>query len=198
MARGPSMLYPLAAALLRRVDWPGRAAVARHLGVHRASIQAWLDHFAHHRAIQEDGGLGVDPDRLWSVLTAHRVAAQRPETAFHTIHEPAEASRRLDDAGVPHAFCMFTAANHYAFFEPRRQHQIYLPRQAIPVARTILGAGPGDALQVFHEAVEALPALTRAGTRITDPVLTVADLRAHPEGGAHASFLESNLPRWTP
>ncbi|HVL87100.1 MAG TPA: hypothetical protein VM681_03695, partial [Candidatus Thermoplasmatota archaeon] len=48
-------------------------------------------------------------------------------------------------------------------------------------------------LQIYTESLSGLSVATRAGLPVTSPFQTVVDLRAHPEGGAHAAFLEANL-----
>lgn len=174
--------------------WPGRAAVAATLGVNRSSLHAWLNHFNHHRAIDETNGLTVDTNRLLTVLTAHRIVGQRPETLMTTPHEPPQLHARLADAGIPHVFGLFTAANQWAFFEPRRGHQLYIHQRHRAEVRRLL-RGQGHGLDLFIDSVDALPTQVRNGLPITSPLLTVADLRAHPEGGAHAHFLQENVLR---
>ncbi len=192
MARGPSLLFPLAQALWHQTQWPGRAAIATAIDANRSSLHSWFNHLHHHRVIDESNGLTVNRNRLLSVLTAHRVVGQRPESPITTSHDPAQIHGLLAEAGIAHAFGLFTAANQWAFFEPRRGYQLYVQQGDRAEVRRLL-RGNGPQLELFIENLDSLPIQQRGGIPVTKPLLSVADLRAHPEGGAHAHFLQENV-----
>lgn len=203
MADGETLFLSLGECLLRQPGWPDQAAIARAMSTSRSAIHPWVNHLLHHRALRFRGDrLEADRSRLMAVLTAHRIAAHRPEAPFRIALEPEAAHRALEGAGVPHCFAFFTAANQWAFYEPRRDLDLYVERGSLGRVREVLAPPPsrvrraGGLAHPFLERVRAIPATARSGLPVTSPLLTVLDLRAHPEGGAHAAFLEEVvLPR---
>lgn len=199
VARSSELLLPLGHALYLRPRWPSRVAIAAQLRTSPGALNPWVQYLTFHRAVREaDHGLAADPDRLLQVLTAHRVANLRPEAPLRIAMDAREAHALFEARGVPHSLAMFSAANEWAFFEPRRDVQLYVPRAALPQLRRVLasvparGAGQG-LLQAFAEDLDRLEVQRRGGLPVTSPFQTVLDLRAHPEGGAHAAFLQEKL-----
>lgn len=200
MARTSTLLMDLAEALHMRQSWASRADIAREIGTSPGAAATWLDYLEFYRVIRRGAtGLSVDVNRLISTMTAYRAANLRPERPTAISSSPDELHARLAEAGIPHVFAMFTAANRWAFFEPIRDIHVYLPRGSRsdlhatieePQAR---GRSASGELQVYTENLDALSTQQRDGYPVTSPLQTVLDLRAHPEGGAHAAFLEENL-----
>lgn len=199
MARSAELLLPLGQALFRQSRWPDRAALARAVGTSPGALAPWAQFLTFHRALRETAsGVEADFDRLLGVLTAHRMANLRPEVPLDTVLDVRGVHAALQDRSVPHAFAMFSAANEWAFFEPRRDVHVYVPRSALPELRRSLGPGPrrgggAGVLQAYVEDPVRLDVQSRTGLPVTGPFQTVVDLRAHPEGGAHAAFLQANL-----
>lgn len=198
MGRSPASFLRLGELLYFERSWPDRAAIAHRLGIHRAILSPWLNLLFYHRAIAERDGLRVDRGRLVTLLTAHRMASLRPEAPFEAAVDAEEAHRLLQAAGIPHCLGFFSAANLWSFFEPRADVHVYVPRGRVSSVRAALDQrGPRSrrpaTVQVYVEGLAGLGRAERAGAPVTSPFQTVIDLRAHPEGGAHAAFLESNL-----
>lgn len=172
------------------------------VGVPRSTFQSWLRHLRFQRALLDSPrGYRVDRARLMQVLTAHRVTQLAPAAEIPTSLGPQEISAILARERISYSLCMLSAANEWAFFEPRREMQVYVQRaQAARLARLL---PPGERLlQVFAENVQSLDRAehvkTRGAVRVTCPFLTALDCRAHPEGGAHASFVERVILKWRP
>ena len=164
------------------------------LGVSPATVYDWIKQLRFQRAIVETVAADrVDRRRLLQVYTAHRMAELFPATELDV--GAAGASATLARHGVAHALGLFSAANEWAFFESRGDLQLYVERSDVPRLRSLLPAGPRR-LQVFPERMSDLPVKQRGDLPVTGPFRTLLDLRAHPEGGAHAAFLETNLYRW--
>ena len=193
------LLPRLAESLFRGETWPSQAAIAESVGAAPGSLHPWLQALVYQRVLlSDDNGFRVDRDRLLRYFSAVRIAAMRPVRAFTTSLQPEEIHARLTEAGIAHAFGFFTAANLYAFFEPRREIQLFIApgsREAVRLASAGRNLVGDDSMRVepFEEPLSQLGILARAGLPITAPLQTVLDLRAHPEGGAHADFLEKNL-----
>lgn len=176
------------ASLLQRIDAP------------RSTAQTWLRQLRFQQAIIDGPkGTRIDRLRLLQVMSAHRLARITPLAEVPTSLGPQEISGILGDEGIGHALAMLSAANEWAFFEPRREMQVYVSRAQASRLPRILPRGERT-LQVFGENVASLQAAghvkERGNVRVTCPFLTVVDCRAHPEGGAHADFLERNVLRW--
>lgn len=200
MARASSLLIDLGEQLYRQDQWSSRAEIADAMEVHQQVITPWLNYLEFFRVTRErEGVLEVSHDRLLETLAAYRTGNLRPQRPRPIEAEPAEINEILEESGIPHAFGMFTAANRWAFYEPHRDIQLYLSRSDWSTAREALSPlsrtsrEAGGQLQVFHETLEGLATQDREGLPVTTPFQTVIDLRAHPEGGAHADFLETNL-----
>lgn len=171
-------------------------AITRDLGVPSSTAGDWIRQLRFHRALVETpGGDRVDRPRLLSYLTSVRVAALSFVREVHVDGDVVAVSERLAEAGVDHAFGMLTAANEWAFTEPLRSLQLYVPRRR---ARDIADILPeGDVrLDVFAENLDRLVLARRRGLQVTDAFLTLLDCRAHPEGGAHADFLARTVLGW--
>jgi hypothetical protein len=134
----------------------------------------------------------VDARRLLQFYTAHRMARLYPATTFTTDLAPAELSRSLHREGIRHGLAMMSAANEWAFFEPRRRIELYVDRRDVARARRVLTPGRTP-VDVFADNLNEIPVTTREGLHVTSTFLTIIDCRAHPEGGAHAEFLERNV-----
>lgn len=173
--------------------------LAREMGVPYTTLIEWWRHFEFHRALLVFAdGVRVDRQRLLQVLVAHRVTRLTPRVSRGTSLAPREVSAALTAQGVPHALAMLSAANEWAFFEPRREIQIYVAAQDLTRARAAVPAderGPYH-VEMFSDNPAHLQIVRRGDLPVTGKFLTLLDCRAHPEGGAHASFLERNLIRW--
>lgn len=203
MSRPSTLLMDLGEVLFRRQEWSNRAEIADAMDVSQQVLSRWLNYLEFYRVLRvRDSTITVSEDRLLSALASYRAGNLRPERPKPIQGDAEEIHARLDSAEVPHAFGMFTAANEWAFYEPHRHVQVYVAgsdrtrmREALepmrPQARQTRQTG--SELQVFHEALEGVATQEREGLPVTTPFQTVVDLRAHPEGGAHADFLESNL-----
>lgn len=190
----------LAEALFREEQWSSRSALAREIGTSPGALSTWADYLEFFRVLRDrPGGLEVDRRRLLSTLTAYRVANLRPERPARIQGDVEEVHERLDAQGLPHTFGMFTAANRWAFFEPHRDVHLYVDRghrrEVMAALDDLRASGPGASgeLQMYVENLDALSSQDRQGLPVTSPLQTTIDLRAHPEGGAHADFLEENL-----
>lgn len=200
MARASSLLIDLGEVLYRRTRWSSRAEIAEAMDVHQQVITPWLNYLEFFRVTRERGdGIEVSEDRLLGTIAAYRTGNLRPERPSPITGDPEELRDRLEAADVPHAFAMFTAANRWAFYEPHNDIHLYISRrdrtkvrEAIDSLQPSSGQGRGQ-LQVFHESIDGLATQQREGLKVTTPFQTVVDLRAHPQGGAHADFLENNL-----
>jgi hypothetical protein len=141
-------------------------------------------------------GLRFDEDRFLSYLTSLRVATLQPEPSFACPQSPDDALDRLQ--GTAFVTCMFTAGNSWAFFEPRRDLHLYVERRDLSrirslIPRTSRAARQETQVQLYVESLNQVPHVDRQRRPVTTPLFTTIDLRAHPEGGAHAEFLRRNL-----
>lgn len=178
---------------------PGAARpIAAELEIPYTTLIEWWRHFEFQRAlIASPAGIQVDRPRILQVLTSHRLARLTPRFDRTIGMDARTASTILEERGIPHALGMLSAGNEWAFFEPRRDIQIYVAAGMLTRVRAALPAAPsGFRLEVFSDNPEQLPIVTRGGVPITSQFLTLLDCRAHPEGGAHANFLERNVIQW--
>lgn len=173
-------------------------SVARELDLPYTTLVEWWRHLEYHRAIHaSSNGMRVDRPRLMSVLTAHRMPRLTPVAQRTTSLDARGLSRFLQDRQIPHALAILSAANEWAFFEPQHTVQVYVPRRHLSALRGISSEHPGNvSLEVFAENPESLLINTRDGVPVTSVFLTILDCRAHPVGGAHAHFLETNVLKW--
>lgn len=192
-------------ALYDRTQWQSQSALAAHLGTSASALTPWIQSLTFFRALMtERHGFRVDRDRLLRVLTAWRMADLRPARPFYSRSAVDEIGERLLGENIPYTFGFFTAANRYAFYEPRQDVQIYVAPGSVSVVRDVLEGGKQTdyrmvRVQLFEEPLSQIGSLTRGDVTVTTPIQTVVDLRAHPEGGAHAEFLAKNLlPRAYP
>lgn len=200
MAPASSLLVDLGELLYSKQEWSSRAEIAQAMDVHQQVITPWLNYLEFFRATRKrEGEVHVVEDRLLATLANYRAGNLRPERARPIEGEPSEIHTLLEEVGVPHAFGMFTAANRWAFYEPHLDVHLYVSRSDRGSVRDALnpvspgGSDGGGHLQVFHESLDGLATQDREGLPVTTPFQTILDLRAHPEGGAHADFLETNL-----
>lgn len=193
-----TLLPHLMEALYRKPHWSNQIELARELETSSSAVAPWVRTLNFHRAISvRREGLMVDRDRLIRIYTSFRVATLRPVKPFGTPLDVESAKHQLDGANIDHIFALFTAANRYAFFEPRNEIQIYVKPGSLTSLRQAIATdkpGRGDLLvQAFEEPLEGIAQTSRNGLAVTTPLQTVVDLRAHPEGGAHAEFLSEKL-----
>lgn len=177
----------------------GARPFATQLSIPYTTLIEWWRQLEFQRAIlTTTEGLRVDRARLLQVLTAHRVARLTPRFDRGVAMDAHTVSTVLEAAGIPHALGMLSAGNEWAFFEPRRDIQVYVAASTLTRVRTALPAAPNGPfrLEVFSDNPDHLPIVTRNGVPITNQFLTLIDCRAHPEGGAHANFLERNVIQW--
>jgi len=171
-------------------------ALSQELDIPYTTVVEWWRHLEFHRAILVAArDVRVDRARLLHVLTAHRMARLSPSGVRTVAMDPREIAHALTRGSIPFALGMLSAANEWAFFEQRRSVQIYAPRHALSDIRRLVpseGGGP-IRLEVFRENLAHLPVVRRGGVPITSAFQTLLDCRAHPEGGAHAAFLESQM-----
>lgn len=187
--------------LAHREDLGNAAAqpIAQELGVPYTTLIEWWRHLEFHRALLvSPGEVRVDHPRLLQVLTAHRTARLTPRVARPIALDAHGVARELTAANVPYALAMLSAANEWAFFEPRRSIQVYVPTRELTRARAALPLVQDApfSLEVFGEDPAHLPTARRGRVIVTSQFLTLLDCRAHPEGGAHANFLERNVIEW--
>lgn len=163
-------------------------------GVSTSTFYNWLGHLEFQRAVtRADGALTVDRPRLMSFYAAHRLVRARPEFQTTTGLSGPELVEHLGDHGHRNvALGFLSAANEWAFMEPRRGTELYAGRETVRRLRADLPPG-NRPLTVFAENWSELPRVPRGGVQTTGLFLTIVDCRAHPEGGAHASFLEREL-----
>lgn len=202
MAR-PRDLFPrLGQLLYLEPEWANQSALAQELGTTPSGIETWIHWMTFHRAVRFDGDrLEADRGRLLTLLAAARMTHVRPSPPFATNRSLDEIHDGLEAANVPHVFGFFTAANRWSFFEPRDDCHVYVDRGRLGDLRNAIQASETverrpTTVQPFVEAVSAIETVVRDEVPVTGLFGTVVDLRAHPEGGAHADFLEKNvLPR---
>jgi hypothetical protein len=202
MARRRELFPRLGRLLFLEPQWPNQSELARRLETTPSAIETWIHWLAFHRAIRfESGRIEADRPRLLTLLAAARTANLRPAPPFTTTRSTAQIQELLHEQQVPHVFSFFTAANQWAFYEPRDDCHLYVDRGRMGVLRRLLGQREPPrrhptTVQAYLEPVATIQATQRDGLPITGIFETVVDLRAHPEGGAHAAFLEKNvLPR---
>lgn len=174
-------------------------ALSQALDIPYTTVVEWWRHLEFHRAILvAPRDVRVDRARLLQVLTAHRVARLSPSSVRQVSMDARGIARALTRASVPFALAMLSAANEWAFFEQRRSVQIYVPRQALADVRRLVPQEDegGVRLEIFRENLAHLPTQRRGSIPVTTQFQTLLDCRAHPEGGAHAAFLESQAIRW--
>jgi hypothetical protein len=198
MVATPGLLWDLGRLLHREPRWPSRAEVARALDTSPGALDPWFNLLEFHEAIRFDGGLEVDRSRLLEFLAAERTAGLRPRPPASTAHGIDESHETLASEGIPHVFCMFSAENLWSHFEERPEVQLYVEREHAQSTRTLLEpashrARPVRPLRLFVEDLSRVGPLDRGGVPVTRPLRTVVDLRAHPQGGAHAEFMEQWL-----
>lgn len=187
--------------LAHRVDL-GDAAVqpiAAELGVPYTTLIEWWRHLEYHRALLvSPDGVEVDRPRLLQVMTAHRVARMTPRVTRPIALDTEGVAEVLDLKEVPYALAVLSAANAWTFFEPRRNVQVFVASSDLTRVRQALPTVPEGrfTLEVFGDNPDHLPTVVRGGFRLTSAFLTLLDCRAHPEGGAHANFLERNVIQW--
>lgn len=197
MARGNQLLYHIAEAVFKGQRFTDRSHLARALRTTASSIAPWAHRLGFHRVLQDThDGLRFDEDRFLTYLTSLRVATLQPEPEFVTQLSTDDALGRL--RGFANVTCMFTAGNSWAFFEPRRDLHVYVDRSSLPQIRAAIPRSRrpnanDTRVQVYVESLDQIPSMTRQGHPVTTPLFTTVDLRAHPEGGAHAEFLRRNL-----
>lgn len=170
----------------------------RDLNVPQASISTatfynWLSHLEFQRAISRTrSGVTVDRRRLMNFYAAFRVTRARPVLTTTSALSGADLVRHLQGEGIPTvALGFLSAANEWAFFEPRRSTQLYVGDHPLGALRDAIP--PGDRpVEVFRENWSEVPVRNRA-VPVTDLFMTIVDCHAHPEGGAHAAFLEREL-----
>lgn len=203
MPRTSTLLIDVTEALLERSTWPNRAEIARAVGTGQAALTPWLNYLEFFRVLRETGdGLEARRAPLLAILTAYRTANLRPERPMALRGDVHDVHDRLEAAGVAHLFGMFTSANQWAFYEAHRDVHVYLARSdrgaAVDALGDLLrdGRSRGGELQIYLENLDALGHAARGDLPVTSPLQTVVDLRAHPEGGAHADFLERNVLGW--
>lgn len=174
-------------------------ALATQLDIPYTTVVEWWRHLEFHRALLvAPREITVDRARLLQILTAHRIARLSPSSTRTVSMDAREIARVLARENVPYALGMLSAANEWAFFEPRRSIQLYVPRQALADVRRLVPYeedAPNE-LQIFRENLAHLPTQRRGNVLVTSAFQTLLDCRAHPEGGAHAAFLESQVMRW--
>lgn len=203
VARPRELLHQLGRTLYLHPAWATRVEIARRLGTTSSALQPWLSWLMFHRALRfESERLLVDRPRLLTVLAAARMAHLRPADPFHSTLTGEQTHRELLQRQIPHVFGFFTAANQWAFYEERLDLHLYVDRgrmrdvQAALRRDTAVRERPVT-VQLYVEATRTIPEIRRGPLAVTDVFQTILDLRAHPEGGAHADFLEKNvLPRW--
>lgn len=197
MPQGNRLLYQVAEAVFRGRRFDDRSHLARALGTTPSSVAPWAQRLAFQRVMRDTpDGLQFDGDRFLAYLTSLRVATLQPEPPFSCPISPEDALDRL--RGTPFVTCMFTAGNSWAFFEPRRDLHVYVERRSLSHIRSLLprtgrAAGQETRVQLYVESLRQLPHQDRQRRPVTTPLFTTIDLRAHPEGGAHAEFLRRNL-----
>ena len=200
MARGNQLLYEIAEAVFRGDAFDDRSHLARKLRTTASSIAPWAQRLVFHRVLRDTpDGLRFDEDRFLTYLTSLRIATLQPEPEFAVSMSADDAQDRLH--GLSYVSCMFTAGNSWAFFEPRRDVHVYVDRSSLPRLRSLLPrttrpSANDTRVQVYVESLHQVPHVDRQRLPVTTPLFTTVDLRAHPEGGAHAEFLRrSLLPR---
>lgn len=200
MPRTGTLLMELAETLVSRTRWTNRRKIADEMATNRGTLAPWLDYLEFFRAIRGTSEeLKVDLDQLLSTMAAYRTANLRPARPRPIHGDLFRAHERLQENDVEHVFCMFVAANRWAFFEPTNDIQVYINRGDMSEAAEALSASEPQGrrrtgtLQIFLENLDSLSHQRREELPVTSPLQTVIDLRAHPEGGAHADFLEKNL-----
>lgn len=200
MARASTLVMELAEALFRRQTWQTRSEIASEVGRSQGTVSPWIDYLEFFHALRNTPeGLQVDQRQLLSTLTSYRVANLRPEKPVTLYGDTDAVHERLVDAEIPHSFAMFSAANQWAFFERHRHVHVYVGRgtrrEVLEATDGLLDerSGPAGQLQLYTENLDTLSTQDREGIPVTSPLQTTIDLRAHPEGGAHAEFLEENL-----
>lgn len=199
MPRTGTLLMELAETLVSRTRWTNRREIADEMATNRGTLAPWLDYLDFFRAIRGTSeGLEVHLDQLLSTMAAYRTANLRPARPRPIHSDVFRAHDRLVENDLDHVFCMFTAANRWAFFEPTSDVQVYVNRGDMSEATEALSASEPrgrrtGTLQIFLENLDGLSHQRREDLPVTSPLQTVIDLRAHPEGGAHADFLEKNL-----
>lgn len=194
-----TLLPRLIEALYGTPQWRSQAALAVELGTTASSLAPWIQSLTFFRALTPDEhGFRIDKDRLLRVLTAWRMADLRPSRPFYSKYSVDEIGERLLGKNIQYTFGFFTAANRYAFYEPRQDVQIYIAPGSVTAVRNVL-AGEKQTdhrmmrVQLFEEPLRQIGSHRRDGVIVTTPLQTVIDLRAHPEGGAHAGFLAEKL-----
>lgn len=202
MGRPRELLPLLGRTLYLHPEWGTQTGLARRLNTTPSGVEPWIHWLSYHRAIRfESGRVHVDRPRLLTVLAAARMTNLRPVPPFTTTLSPTDIHDRLETERIPHVFGFFTAANQWSFFEPRSDCHLYVDRGRLrPVQRLLRQPAPTEqrptTVQAYLEPLSAMTAISRGGLPITGLFETILDLRAHPEGGAHADFLEKNvLPR---
>jgi hypothetical protein len=174
-------------------------ALSQTLDIPYTTVVEWWRHLEFQRAILVAArDVRVDRARLLQVLTAHRIARLSPSSVRSVAMDSRDVVRALSRENVPFALGMLSAANEWAFFEQRRSVQIYAPRQALADVRRLVPSeedGP-IRLEIFRENLAHLPVQRRGNVPVTSQFQTLLDCRAHPEGGAHAAFLETQVIRW--
>lgn len=192
------ILYRLAETAYRRPEWASRAELASYLGTSPSSINPWIWRLTWWRAATEGPTLRFDPNRVLQFASHYRLGALDPQPPIPTNLDAPSIRDALGD--VPHVFCMFTAANAWAFFEPHPDHHVYVPRAALSRARAALPSLRSRARSVgqiilYAEQIDSVPSTARADLRVTSLFQTMVDLRAHATGGAHAEFLRQLILR---
>lgn len=161
--------------------------------ISRSTFYNWFNQLQFQAVVTRRGsGFIVDRRRLIQFYAAHRVVRCRPAFEATVGTSGAQLLQHLQEQGHKNtALGFLSAANEWAFFEPRRHTELYVGRQGISALRNSLP--PGDhPVQIFTENWGELPLANRPPAR-TNLFLTITDCHAHPEGGAHAAFLEREL-----
>ena len=194
------LLYRLADAVYRVPEWTNRVELAHHLGTSPSSLNPWIWRLTWWRAVTEGPNLRFDPNRVLHFASHYRLGTLDPQPPISANLDVAALHDALGE--IPHVFCMFSAANTWAFFEPHSDSHVYVPQAALPRARRAIPATTSRARNTAHaflyaDRVDTIPTTTRANLPVTTLFQTMIDLRAHATGGAHAEFLRQMVGRKT-
>ena len=174
---------------------PGR--LAGELEVPLSTVNEWTRQLRFQRVLTSTpSGEFVDRPRLLQFYASTRVARLYPTATLRTRLRPSGLSQLLRRESIDHSLAMLAAANEWAFFEPRRRIELYVSRGDTRRVREVLPPGDNE-VDVFWENPAELPIERRGPAVVTSAFLTIVDCRAHPEGGAHAHFLEQNVMGWS-
>lgn len=149
------------------------------------------------RFLEFHGGLSPGREIRWrrtaSILSMLRLAAMNPVRTLTAPLDGSSAQQALESSGIQSALGFTSAANQWAFFEPHRNHQLFVERGSAVKATSALkqgspARGKGETITLFETDLDSLGTTSLQSQTLTTRLQTWIDLTHFPRAGAHEAF----------